>query len=108
MTASELIRPQPTIQHNAYIGNALLLKFIREQFVDITRTGSPVEGAGRITRLIFAHAEEVRSGSACPRRDRPGVDARAARPDRNIAEARYGWENKQPSLRFHSDPGTAD
>src|SRR5215207_9300389 len=103
MTAREFICPQAAIEHDAYIRHALLLKFIGIELVHMARAGAPVDGAWRITRLIFADAEEICPRAACLRRNHSCVDARPARADGDLTDTCHRREDEQTSLRRHPD-----
>src|SRR6266498_5909944 len=106
MTPRKLIGFQATIKHDAHIRHALLLVFIGIQCICITRTGAPVDGMRGITRLIFAHAEELCSAAACTCGNCPSVDTCATRTNHDVADAHYWRKDEQASLRFHADPCT--
>src|SRR5215207_1922733 len=103
MTACKLIGSQAAIQNDGYIRHAFLLEFIGIELVNVAGAGTPVDGTGRISRLVFAHPEELGSGAPSPGRDRPCVDACAARADRNLTDARHRREYEQAPLGFHMD-----
>ena len=68
-----------SIQNNADIGDAFLLKFIGIQVLAVARAGAPVDRARGVSGLVVAHTEEFRANTAHARGDRPGIDARAPR-----------------------------
>src|SRR5215216_4872746 len=108
MTVCKFICPIATVEHNSYIGDALLLILIGIQRIRIASAGAPVDGMRRIAGLVFSYAEELRAGATGAGRNRPGIDACATRSDGNIADAHHRREDEQMSLRLHMDLQAAD
>ena len=108
MTACKFIRPQTAVEHDSHIRYAFLLKFVGVKLIDITRACAPVDGAWRITGLVFTYAEEICACAACPSWDRSGIDASPPWADCHLTNTRHWREDEQPSLRLHTCPGATD
>src|SRR5258706_10286688 len=103
MTMREFIHPQTTIQNNANIRHAFLLKFISIQYVFLVCARPPIDRARRITRMIFTHTKELRATATDARRNRPRIDPRPLWTNRNMTQTRYRREDEQLRFRFDLD-----
>src|SRR5687767_8229552 len=103
MAMCKLVCPRAAIQHNANIRYPFLLILIRKQNVLMMCARPPIDGARRITRMIFSDAKEFRPRAASPCGNRPRIDARAPRMNRYMPQSHYRWEDEQLSLGLQLD-----